>query len=564
MKQRACGETGKHIGVIAAAVFFVLCYAFAVYLSFRTSAYLFDSDASAELILSKMLAQDGGILSPYWCYSTELRFLNTQLVYAPLFWVFDSFRTVRVVGAAVLQAAYALSFLFMVRQAGVRRSYAFLSAGLLLLPTSVAYARIALMHCFFLPHLTIGFLLTGLLFAMLSKPGKSGRFFVCLALYLVLSVLAGVGGVRQLIVTFAPLMLVCLLQLCRRFADVSETCAGRERRRSALASGEARAFLLTLGGAAACVLGCAVNKLITDWQPLYRVSGFVDGMRISALHMSDIAGVVRALFHLFGYRAEAPALSLQGVSSLLAIGALSVSAVLAWTLVRDRKGELRLSILGNLFLSALVVSGAAMVLTSNTSYHYLIAATAFVPAMLAAVWERRGKPRSASLCRIGAAAVAAAFLFAAAVTDLYLIRDHSGEQVRNDTELAYEGLNYKEVDGTRRLRGVADWLTENGYRYGYADFWNCNVLQEMTDGALRPICVYYTADGPVYYDWLTDLRYREQIEEASPVFVLLYADYAASGAADAWLAQAERVYEDGAYAVYAFADNAAPSALLDR
>lgn len=61
-----------------------------------------DSDMASEQILAHQLAQEGGILSPNWYYSTELRVVNTQLVMAPLFRLFSSWHTVRVLGSAIL------------------------------------------------------------------------------------------------------------------------------------------------------------------------------------------------------------------------------------------------------------------------------------------------------------------------------------------------------------------------------------------------------------------------------------------------------------------------------
>ncbi|MDY5100617.1 MAG: hypothetical protein SPE74_04335 [Oscillospiraceae bacterium] len=40
------------------------------------------SDDSSEMILSRILAGEGGILTENWHYSTELRVLNTQLVWS--------------------------------------------------------------------------------------------------------------------------------------------------------------------------------------------------------------------------------------------------------------------------------------------------------------------------------------------------------------------------------------------------------------------------------------------------------------------------------------------------
>ena len=155
----------KRWASLAAVFFLLLCFAAAAYLSWRTSEYVYDADASSELILAELLNEEGGILSENWYYSTELRVLNTQLVYAPLFSVFSSWRMVRFVGSVILQAILVLSFLFAARQTGIQLPVRLFFAGLLLLPVSVTHAQTLLMHSYYVPHVSIGFVLLGLLLA---------------------------------------------------------------------------------------------------------------------------------------------------------------------------------------------------------------------------------------------------------------------------------------------------------------------------------------------------------------------------------------------------------------
>lgn len=57
--------------------------------------HLIDSDMSSELILSKLLADENKILSTKWYYSTELRVLNTQLIYSFFFKIFHDWTVIR-------------------------------------------------------------------------------------------------------------------------------------------------------------------------------------------------------------------------------------------------------------------------------------------------------------------------------------------------------------------------------------------------------------------------------------------------------------------------------------
>lgn len=88
--------------------------------TFVASGTLLDGDASAELVLAEHLSRTNRILSEDWFYSTELRVVNTQLVFALLFKFFDRWRLVRFAGAMLLQGIYILSYAYFARQAGVK------------------------------------------------------------------------------------------------------------------------------------------------------------------------------------------------------------------------------------------------------------------------------------------------------------------------------------------------------------------------------------------------------------------------------------------------------------
>jgi len=187
-------------------IFFFFCAVFSIMLTFFATKTCIDSDASSELVLSNHLAENGGILTADWGYSTELRVLNTQLVYAPLFKIFSDWHMVRFFGALILQAIMVGSLYVFTKATGISEKVFFISAGLLLLPVSVCYGRIVLYNGYYVPHIAISMVIAGLVFA--KNEGRSAGWIagrtLCL---LVLSFLGGLGGIRQGMMTHAPLLL---------------------------------------------------------------------------------------------------------------------------------------------------------------------------------------------------------------------------------------------------------------------------------------------------------------------------------------------------------------------
>ena len=53
------------------------CFAAACVFVARCGTNFIDSDMSSELVLAKLLSEQGGILAENWFYSTEIKVLNS-------------------------------------------------------------------------------------------------------------------------------------------------------------------------------------------------------------------------------------------------------------------------------------------------------------------------------------------------------------------------------------------------------------------------------------------------------------------------------------------------------
>lgn len=544
----------------AAAIFLLACWLGAIYLTYRTSAYIFDSDASSELILSKLLSEEGGILSRNWYYSTELRILNTQLLYSLLFRFTDSFRAVRVIANAIMQALLALSFLFSARQAGVPRANRLFCAGLLLLPVSVPYARIMLMHAYYMPHVIIGFLLIGLLFGAVNQQNARWKKRLFLTLYLLTSIVSGLGGIRQLMVTQAPLVAACLLATLRRqwgsrSPTVQERVSPCDKAPSGIAVGtEKRMLALATIGLIACFAGYLFSAQVLN-KAYFGPNQFSWTMDLRLVKLWEVRALLEYLLQLFGYRAYVPVLtgvgiaSLCGVMAFIAVSAMALILLVASPASPSRSATATLQVFGNLYLISLLEHIAAVILTQEFSVRMLIPATVmFVPLLscILCVFQQRG----AKPLRVLVGLVAISCVLNTAVTNRYLIGGHAGEEVSGSPSLHYAGITFDNIDIVRELRGAADFLVDNGYVYGFATFWNCNVLQEMTDGALRPISIHEDENGRVvYYEWLSVKSYREDILVAEKAFFLQRREDMPESS---WTFFADMpvLYEDAHYRVY--------------
>ncbi|HPR78610.1 MAG TPA: hypothetical protein PLR69_08430, partial [Candidatus Limiplasma sp.] len=125
-------------------VVFLLSLVFTWYTSSVYAVSIMNSDSSSELILSHLLAQQNAVMSTDWYYSTELRAIHSNLVFAPLFKVFSNWHTVRLVGMIIMQVLFLLSYWYLCKQAQFSRQAFFYSGAILMLPFSVQYGQIVL------------------------------------------------------------------------------------------------------------------------------------------------------------------------------------------------------------------------------------------------------------------------------------------------------------------------------------------------------------------------------------------------------------------------------------
>lgn len=195
--------TKKRYALLLAAAWLAVCFAAVCVYAAKCGTYFIDADMSSELVLARQLSHEGGVLSKNWYYSSELRVLNNQLVFAPLFALSDNWQLVRTLGTAITLAVMTACYIFMARGTGLSWTGTLASAGVLLLPLSDSYTYAVLTGLFYIPHICISFMLFGL-YCRYTGAGRKKPLWGVLAA--VLAFIAGLGGVRQLFIFTVPVV----------------------------------------------------------------------------------------------------------------------------------------------------------------------------------------------------------------------------------------------------------------------------------------------------------------------------------------------------------------------
>lgn len=425
---------------IFAGVFLILCFFLA-----RYTVYTLDSDASSELVLAKLLFQEGRLLTEDWLYGSELRVFYSQLIFTPLFAVLDSWRAVRFFGTLMMLIALVLAFYWFCLETDNRNSFA-LAAMLLLLPLSRIYFDVLYKFTYYLPHAVMGFAVPATVwsYARYKGEGRSHWARIMLILGALLSFAVGLNGMRMLLTLYAPMLLSALLLLW----------LNRE------ASGDRRFLIGSAAASAAAVCGCAVNVLYLAKK--YTVLD-VTGIKFTAFNLDGLEQVLGGLLQAFGYRSGENVFSLPLLYCALGGLLFVLSSYSSFAILKNRKDYSQKQQFAALFyLVSMTVLCLLYCLTSMVfTVRYVVqAAVLGLLPTVSCFRQRQRYGRAGSRLLLGLCCFA--LLCGAA---------HYNEM--------------RKEDKTGAQRECADFLAEAGYTQGYASFWNGNVLTELSDGALE-------------------------------------------------------------------------------
>lgn len=540
MKQIQSSSRRNLLAILPPALFWII-----LILNFCTTYYVtghyLDSDTSSTLVFAEHLASVGKLFSQDWMYSTSVEVVDCHLIYMPLFMLLDNWKLVRLIGTILLQTVYLASYAFMLRQAGVSKRVFYLSATLLLLPVSVAYGRIVLYHCFYIPLLTVDFLILGMVFRCTKVQNwKKVTPYFSVVLLGILSVLGGLGGIRQLMILHAPMVLstflFCFLDFYKNKKSISEV-AFSDRGRMLLFS------VLSAGGSFVGYLG----------NTLYLCKHFIfadySSTALNIIDFAELDDISYGFFHQFGFREDVSMVSLIGIISLLGIvaGAYCIYASIQ-SIKRYNKGQdiyvLMLRIFCLFFTGVTVFS---FVVTGGSSQYYyplyLTFCVSWTAPMLILSFEEVTAQKAFTFEKF--------FCWVTIITlfinGLANVTFFNGSKTFDQI---YEGLIFYETDKKEHLSGTIEFLSENDYAIGYATYWEGNIVTEITNGDVRMINLLMNGENGNlhYYSWLTSLYLRE-VENPKP-FLLIPHEFQVFFEQSDSFPYCKLVYSDDYHCVY--------------
>ncbi len=505
-------------------------YAFSIWFMVRYGRSYLDSDMASEMVLADQLNREGGLLSTNWFYSTELRVVYIQMAFRLGLVIFPAnWHLARVFGVAVLMAALAAAYLFFAHSAGFARLGVW-SCAALMWPFGYWYLFLSVFGSYYIPHILFMLLPVALALRWAKNHGK-WQAWLDLILLAGLSGLAGLNGVRMLMNCFLPLALAAAVMLGMALYQKPETLQKGGWRRSP----ETRFFAGAALAGAASLAGYLVNDKILTKTHHFRT---FDDRAWGALDLNAWNTTLGDFLSLFGYQQGASLFSVTGICA--AFGLVTAAAVVIcavrllfrWAALTFGQRTVLAFFWSGILLDSMIYAFTAGNHGYTSSYWLPLVPFAFAVLQIEGETEHFRLP---SLRRVLAVGFAACILLTSVSSVKYFL----------DVPLRAQP----------QLQDIAQWLLDHGYTEGYASFWDCNVLTELTSGQIEMWNVK-DINAMEINEWLQPVDH-ETTQPQGRTFVLVNSQpidypgdvltlpYAAANGANI-------VYQDSTFTIFAF------------
>lgn len=527
MKQQTKGGALHKVWQALPWLWMAAAYLFDLWYQLVPGKWIVDSDLASEMILSDLLNKEGTIISHNWFYSTELKVVNLQWFYRLGLLIFpNDWHLARTFGMAITLALFAAAMLFFVKCAGLGRAGLWM-VGTLLWPFGQHYLVYAIYGGYYLVYTFFYMLVLALVLRSLNADKKHCALQWVLAC--VITAVAGMNGVKQLMVFHAPLCLAAaiLLVLALHSCGKTDWKAALDVCRK-----EVRLLAASLVTAVAAAAGYFVSNAVLSRMYDFKSYNFIVWNRDEDWFTLD--RILMDFFHEFGYENGSGVFHFGGIAAAvgLLLGCWMFFCIVRLLLWRLDKLERNDKLLVLLLVAMLAVCGVAY-----TYFHeyYLYFWLMNMPVAIAvmAVEIKTEDFHILGARQLLGVGLAACFTLCAVST------------VRQEQEhpyLAHKGLNT-----------AAEWLVDNGYTQGYSTFWNGNAMTELTSGKLE-VWTLQSLDRDDVPNWLQPKSHLTTDPEHPFLLIDTETDGPAENAKLIQYGDCTEVYNDGRYVIYDFAD----------
>ncbi|MGP1458854.1 MAG: hypothetical protein ACTTKL_06045 [Treponema sp.] len=517
--------------IILLAQFCLAALILTVAACFLKSPQYMNSDMASEIMLAKECFTHKTFWPRTWHYSTEIRLLHTQLIASPLFAFTSSWLTVKALSAVILCFALPFSLLFLLNALKIKSIWLKLLCSLLIfLPWSDTMWGMVQLGNYYIPHIAISFVYTALFISLAYAEPTARKAKIFTVLFFALAFISGLSGIRPILNFQLPIAATIIALAVHRMVSKQE-----EFNFSRFFIADKPIFYasanIVLGGVGYVANSLVLSKFFHFLKYNDKVFNAIGDVPLSELH--------RDIFGLFGFQSNVQVSSPAGVNNVvLYIAALLFIISFVPYLKNQETGYKRIFI-----LLAVVMIIINTFVTVHTDYQdrYLIPALVYcVPCFALFLESAHFSPLKKYLLGVSASVV---FIGSSFVTFADILT----------------------AQGNEDKREVCRFLDKN-YSFGYATFWNANILTFMTDGRLEfgnlePDTINKIDYIPQTFHchlWLTpDRFYHDDYKADVPVFLLVTQEEYDKTPEHNIFRNGREVYSDDFYRVFDYENKCA-------
>ncbi len=495
-------------------IMLAILYIFIVVFFGLKGKLLINSDVSSEMILAQLLNEKGGFLTQEWHYSSELRVLNTQIIYKfGLLLSPNNWHVARTISVAIFLLILIVGACYLMWTVGHKDLGPWLAIACIL-PLGLWYGWNVVFDSYYVPHIAISLFSLGLFIRTNSNIGKKEKN-ITLVLLLLLSLLAGLGGVRQLMICYAPLFVSALCLFLKKIE-------ASERKENLYLFISATAVLILAG------LGYIINFKI--FQNRYAFLSFRYSTW-SDFSLQSIIDCISEYIMLFGWRGGLEVLSLDGLANVFCFlfGALSAGLAI-WLLLKWREYTKQECLLIGFFSFAFIIQILVFSHLFNYNESYWVPTLPFAFAVILLYIKTRWSR------------IASTLLIAIYVVGLLIC-----------SKVTIESPYFEGMPNSVAIQPAAEWIIEKGYTQGYGAFWSSNILTELSDGKIEMWTVNNFDEFSTQYDSLQKMSHYTEKPKGKVFFIIDWPVYDSNEELKARLGD-RLLYQDGAYVICEFDD----------
>ncbi len=514
----------KKIGRLLPWLWLAAGYVLDLWFQLVPGKWIVDSDLASDMILANILNKEHSFFSHNWYYSTEIKAVGLHWFYKLGLLLFpNDWHLARTFGMAIALLLYSAVVLLLAHRIGLGNIGVWM-AGALIWPFGRRYLIYAIYGGYYLVYTFFYILVLYFLFKSVEKSGKACIKWCALAC--VVSLIACLNGVKQLMVFQAPLILAVMILLLLALNNCKKTDW-----HSALLACDTEVWLTIEVSATtfAGLVGYIINTKVLAIHYAFKSFSGVTWDRFGVDWTLD--RVLMDFFHEFGYQDGVGVFHFSGIASgvglLIGVWLFFCIVRLVW---RYKKLNTVQQLMTLLMLTMLAVCGIAYTYFGNyCQYFWLTCMPVAIAVMMIEV-------KTEDMHLPGARAILTLVLGGA----ITLCSINNVRQEIEHPTLGHVGLDK-----------VANWLVENGYKEGCSTFWNGNAMVEMSNGKLD-MWVSGDVNRVSVEGWLQPDYHLTRFPANPFLLVDTKTDGPAEESALVRNGHATEVYNDGRYVVYAF------------